>query len=217
MDTTRIPPGESPFASVRRFVRRAAPVERCELCKARLAPSHSHLIDPVSRELRCSCEACALLFSNAQGARFRRVPRRIRALHDFELSDAQWDDLAIPIAMAFFFHSSPAGRVIAIYPSPAGPTMLYAGGVGSHRVGEPGAAWARARCGSAARQSHSRRKRLVEVFHGANRRVLQARRPDQGELARPFGWRRSLGGYRGVLCESRVASNRRERGIACLI
>jgi hypothetical protein len=30
--------------------------------------------------------------------------------------------LLIPIQLAFFFHSSPAGRVIALYPSPAGPT-----------------------------------------------------------------------------------------------
>jgi hypothetical protein len=28
----------------------------------------------------------------------------------------------IPIGMAFFFHSSPAGKMIALYPSPAGAT-----------------------------------------------------------------------------------------------
>jgi len=28
----------------------------------------------------------------------------------------------IPINMAFFFHSVPAGKVVALYPSPAGPT-----------------------------------------------------------------------------------------------
>ena len=28
----------------------------------------------------------------------------------------------IPIGMAFFFHSTPDGKVVAIYPSPAGPT-----------------------------------------------------------------------------------------------
>src|SRR5262249_33166577 len=43
-------------------------------------------------------------------------------LPDFRLTDAQWEGLLIPIQLAFFFHSSPAGRVIALYPSPAGPT-----------------------------------------------------------------------------------------------
>ena len=28
----------------------------------------------------------------------------------------------VPIEMAFFFHSTPHGRIIALYPSPAGPT-----------------------------------------------------------------------------------------------
>jgi hypothetical protein len=36
------------------------------------------------------------------------------------MSDAQWDSLHIPINLAFFFSCSPAGRVIALYPSPAG-------------------------------------------------------------------------------------------------
>lgn len=39
---------------------------------------------------------------------------------DFHLTDFQWDDLLIPIGMAFFFHSTPAEKTIALYPSPAG-------------------------------------------------------------------------------------------------
>jgi hypothetical protein len=50
------------------------------------------------------------------------VPRTIRLLTGFRLTAAQWDSLLIPIEMAFFFHSSHAGRIVAIYPSPAGPT-----------------------------------------------------------------------------------------------
>jgi hypothetical protein len=38
------------------------------------------------------------------------------------MTDAQWDGLMVPIEMAFFFRSTPHGRVIALYPSPAGPT-----------------------------------------------------------------------------------------------
>jgi hypothetical protein len=43
-------------------------------------------------------------------------------LPDFQLTDAQWDGLMVPIEMAFFFKSSPERRIIALYPSPAGPT-----------------------------------------------------------------------------------------------
>jgi len=38
------------------------------------------------------------------------------------MTDAQWESLLIPINMAFFFHSSAAGKVISLYPSPAGAT-----------------------------------------------------------------------------------------------
>src|SRR5262245_65413351 len=54
--------------------------------------------------------------------RVPRVPRRTLYLKDFRLTDAQWEGLLIPIQLAFFFQSSAAGRVIALYPSPAGPT-----------------------------------------------------------------------------------------------
>ena len=37
------------------------------------------------------------------------------------MTDAQWDDLRLPISLAFFFHNSSVGRVVAVYPSPAGP------------------------------------------------------------------------------------------------
>jgi hypothetical protein len=43
-------------------------------------------------------------------------------LRDFQLTDAQWDGLMVPIEMAFFYKSTPQGKVLALYPSPAGPT-----------------------------------------------------------------------------------------------
>ena len=49
------------------------------------------------------------------------MPRESRLLCDFRLSDAQWNALQIPIGTAFFFQSTPAERVVAIYPSPAAP------------------------------------------------------------------------------------------------
>jgi hypothetical protein len=116
--------GLTALASLRRYVRpRVAPArERCELCDAELAAEHSHLIEPATRRLACACEACALLFSGQAGGRYRRVPRRVRYLADFRLTDAAWDGLSLPIDLAFFVRSTPAGGVIALYPSPAGAT-----------------------------------------------------------------------------------------------
>jgi Family of unknown function (DUF5947) len=116
--------GLTALASLRRFVRpRAVTVrERCELCDAELADEHSHLLEPTSRRLACACEACAMLFSAQAGARYRRVPRRIRFLPDFQMTDADWDRLNLPIDLAYFVRSTPAGGIVAFYPSPAGAT-----------------------------------------------------------------------------------------------
>jgi hypothetical protein len=95
-------------------------VEVCELCSRELAGVHQHLLDPVSRKLICACDACSILFSG-QG-KYKRVPRRVRYLADFQMTDSQWDGLMMPINMAFFFRSTPQKRVIALYPSPAGAT-----------------------------------------------------------------------------------------------
>lgn len=94
--------------------------ERCEFCSILLADEHAHLIELANRRIVCACDACALLFENPAQAKYRRVPRRTRRLVDFKLSDADWNELLIPINIAFFFHSTPAERVVALYPSPAG-------------------------------------------------------------------------------------------------
>ena len=110
------------FGALRQFVRRASTVETCEMCSKELANHHQHLLDPLSRKLICACDACAILFNNQGQTKFKRVPRRIRFLPDFHMTDSQWDGLMMPINMAFFFKSTPQERVIALYPSPAGAT-----------------------------------------------------------------------------------------------
>lgn len=97
-------------------------VERCDFCGAELDEFHQHLIEPERRRLVCVCRACAILFGSQGETAYRRVPQRILYLPDFRMTDGQWEGLLIPIQLAFIFHSSPAGRVIALYPSPAGPT-----------------------------------------------------------------------------------------------
>ncbi|HLX45438.1 MAG TPA: DUF5947 family protein [Bryobacteraceae bacterium] len=110
------------FSALRRFVRRPTSAETCELCSLELASIHQHLLEPTSRKLICACDACAILFSNQGQSKYKRVPRRVRYLADFRLSDSQWDGLMMPINMAFFVRSTPHARVMALYPSPAGAT-----------------------------------------------------------------------------------------------
>jgi hypothetical protein len=100
--------------------RSASRVERCELCGAELIHDHPHLVELASRRILCACDACALLFDGTQRSKFKRVSRNIRFLPEFEMTDAEWNNLAIPINLAFFFHSSIEGRMVALYPSPAG-------------------------------------------------------------------------------------------------
>jgi len=108
---------------LRRFIRaRSVPTERCDMCSAELTSEHPHLVEPATRRLICACQACAVLFSGAANTKYRRVPRTVRSLSNFQISDAQWEGLMIPINMAFFFQSSAAGKVIVLYPSPAGAT-----------------------------------------------------------------------------------------------
>lgn len=114
-------PAASPLETLRRFVRKpSAPAEVCELCAARLLPDHQHLLELETRRVACACDACAILFGSQARQRFQRIPRNVRLLRDFVLDDQQWDSLLIPIKLAFFVHSSSAGRILAQYPSPGG-------------------------------------------------------------------------------------------------
>ncbi len=107
---------------LRQIARKRAAGESCELCGNRIPEEHPHLADPSTRRLVCSCRACALLFSRQAETRYRLVPERVRLVPDFAISDELWDGLLIPVEMAYFFHSSAAERVVALYPGPAGPT-----------------------------------------------------------------------------------------------
>lgn len=112
------------FASLRQFVRvRSNGETRCELCGAGIAPEHSHLLEAKSRKVMCSCRACAILFSSHAAANYYRIPSTTRFLADFNLEDAEWDSLAIPINMAFFCLHNDSNVPAAYYPSPAGATQ----------------------------------------------------------------------------------------------
>ena len=112
------------FDTLRQFARKPASrqVEQCEMCSVELRSEHAHLIELTQRRLHCACDACAMLFSGQAGTKYKRVPRDIRLLADFQMTDAEWDGLLIPINLAFFFQNSIDSRVSALYPSPAGAT-----------------------------------------------------------------------------------------------
>ena len=110
---------------VLRRIRRAPPPapagERCEMCGEPVGGGHSHVVDMANRALLCTCRPCALLFAypDAQLA-YKAVPDRYRALAPLPLP--LWEDLQIPVGVAFFFANSVLGRVVGVYPSPAGAT-----------------------------------------------------------------------------------------------
>jgi len=98
--------------------------ERCEMCREVLGERHGHVVDLEKRSLACTCRACYLLFTHegAAGGRYRAVPEHVFHDPDRPLTDADWNELQIPVAMAFFFRNSALDRVVAGYPSPGGAT-----------------------------------------------------------------------------------------------
>lgn len=95
----------------------------CELCSRALAEEHSHLIEIATLRIVCSCQACALLFDGTSGLRYSRIPRDCTLIEPFAMNDMAWNSLGVPINLAFFVFSSAAGKTVAMYPSPAGPTQ----------------------------------------------------------------------------------------------
>lgn len=117
------------FSTLQRFAQRAtqaaeAAREHCELCGEPLPQEHRHLLTVATREIRCVCRACSILFDQeaASDGKYRLVPDRRLYLADFRMDDVQWESLRIPVGLAFIFYNTPAQRVAAFYPSPMGPT-----------------------------------------------------------------------------------------------
>jgi hypothetical protein len=103
---------------------REAELERCELCGEPIPEEHRHVLDLGERQLRCACRACALLFDRpgAGAGRYRAVGDRHLRLDGFVLDDLLWEELRLPVDIAFFFRHSGEGRVVAFYPGPMGAT-----------------------------------------------------------------------------------------------
>ncbi|WP_051832248.1 DUF5947 family protein [Streptomyces katrae] len=120
------PAGLSGPRGLRRFTGPRPPrPERCELCGLAVPEDgHRHLVETEKRALVCACTACALLFDRPGAAtgRFRAVPDRYLTDPEHRLEEGAWEQLQIPVGVAFFFRNAALDRLVALYPSPAGAT-----------------------------------------------------------------------------------------------
>ena len=68
----------------------------------------------------CTCGVHLLFTAENAELRYRAVPDRYLSFPSFELQPGQWDDLQIPVGLAFFFVNSMMDRTVCFYPGPAG-------------------------------------------------------------------------------------------------
>lgn len=119
-------PGRTPLATLRRITgTRPDPVvgERCEMCAEGIADEHQHVVNTESRVLMCTCRGCYLLFTDERAElRYRAVPDRYLSFPTLSAGAGEWDELQIPVGLAFLFQNSVQDRTIAFYPGPAGAT-----------------------------------------------------------------------------------------------
>jgi Family of unknown function (DUF5947) len=94
--------------------------EKCDLCGTVLPEDHRHLLHLEERRILCACEPCVAMRSG--DGPYRPTGSRLLWLEGFDLSEELWASLRIPIGLAFFMRSSSAGRIVGMYPSPAGAT-----------------------------------------------------------------------------------------------
>ncbi|HEX4253930.1 MAG TPA: DUF5947 family protein [Streptosporangiaceae bacterium] len=106
------------------FAATEAAQEKCEMCAEVVPADHAHVADLENSSLLCACRACYLLFTQAEAGRgrYRAIPDRYLADHEHPLAPGEWDELEIPVGLAFFLRSSARDEVAAFYPSPAGAT-----------------------------------------------------------------------------------------------
>ena len=97
--------------------------ERCEFCATGIPATHGHVADLEKSSLACACRACYLLFTahHAGRGRYKSVPDRYLRDSSRPMSAMEWDELQIPVGLAFFLNSSERG-LGGFYPSPAGAT-----------------------------------------------------------------------------------------------
>ena len=119
------PAGPAPAGPDRQAIRdpQGADEEHCEFCATGIPATHGHVADLEKSSLVCACRACYLLFTapRAGRGRYQSVPDRYLRDSSRPMSAMEWDELQIPVGLAFFLNSSERG-LGGFYPSPAGAT-----------------------------------------------------------------------------------------------
>ena len=92
------------------------------MCGEPIADSHQHVVNLDSRMLMCTCRACYLLFTGPGRPAVSRRSRPLPVVPRLRPGAEQWEELEIPVGLAFFFTNSMVGKTIAFYPGPAGAT-----------------------------------------------------------------------------------------------
>ena len=184
--------GQSSFAALRRFTRKRPPAESCELCSAPLSAGHEHLIESAAGRLVCSCTACAILFSGQPRrslpprAPGRSVPERLSPDGCAMGGPAPADQSGLLLP------STRAGRVVAVYPSPAGGTESLLTLEAWHQLEEENPVPARFRAGRGSATGQSARAR-ARTLSCADRCLLPPRGLDPHQLAGLVGRPGSVG------------------------
>ena len=170
--------------------------ERCEMCAEPIADGAPARGGPGEPRPDVHLPGCYLLFTAEDAElRYRAVPDRYLSFPDFDLDARQYDELEIPVSLAFLFHNSVLDRVVAFYPGPGRRDRVRAaaGGLDPDRRGQPRAGAAAARRRGAADPRRRTAAERVLLPSGADRRLLRAGRPAPPAVA---GLRRRLGGAR---------------------
>jgi Family of unknown function (DUF5947) len=103
-------PGTLRKLAQRSTVEREAALEQCELCGVAIPASHSHVLELATRDVKCACRPCGLLFERSD--RMKLIPSDVRRADDI--------DLGLPVEIVFCVRID--GATKAFYPSPVGPT-----------------------------------------------------------------------------------------------
>jgi len=93
---------------------REAALEHCELCGTPVPAEHSHVLELATRDVKCACRPCGLLFERAE--KMRLIPTDVFPAE----VDVPMEQLALPVDIAFFFRTG--DELKCFYPSPMGPT-----------------------------------------------------------------------------------------------
>jgi hypothetical protein len=119
-----IPAGQPVTARAGERISQPPDQERCELCAVGVPAGHGHVADTEGAALLCACRACYLLFTQeAAGRRYRAVPDRYLVDTSRVMPASAWEQLQIPVGLAFFIKTSRSGGELSgLYPSPAGVT-----------------------------------------------------------------------------------------------